>query len=366
MSRFARNRRVFYVEEPLIGTLDLPRVHIKETIEGVQVIVPHLSCRQSPEERDRVVAALVNEVIEEEELTDYTLWYDSPKFLPLARDLHPLTVIYDCSDPEGERTRTERGELEQELLRKADLVFTDSAAALDGKSLSQANVHPFPSAVDYEHFLPSRFLIDEPSDQRRIQGPRIGLFANLDEGVDLDLIRVMAARKPSWQFVILGPLKGLEPHDLRIGSNVHYLGQKDYEDLPFYLSGWDLALAPFKVNEKIANFCPNMVGDALVAGLPVLSTLLPEILRRFGPDQLVAFGEGADAMLEIAERMMRGHFRSRIWWDRVDSILAERTWERTWGEMAGLEAEVCLRKRLALCPRRWPQAENSRALLQLI
>ena len=59
--------------------------------------------------------------------------------------------------------------------------------------------------------------------------------------------------------------------------NVHFLGQKPYSELPAYCKAFDVALMPFKLNELTLNANPLKVREYLAAGLPVISTPVPEV-----------------------------------------------------------------------------------------
>ena len=59
--------------------------------------------------------------------------------------------------------------------------------------------------------------------------------------------------------------------------NVHLLGRKPYADLPAYCKGFDVALMPFRLNELTLNANPLKVREYLAAGLPVVSTPIPEV-----------------------------------------------------------------------------------------
>ena len=70
----------------------------------------------------------------------------------------------------------------------------------------------------------------------------------IDERFDVALIDAVAAARPQWQFVMLGPITKIDPALLPQRLNIHYLGPKQYEELPRYIAGWDVALLPFAIN----------------------------------------------------------------------------------------------------------------------
>jgi len=79
----------------------------------------------------------------------------------------------------------------------------------------------------------------------------------IDERMDIELICGIAEARPDWQIVLIGPVVKIDPQSLPRLPNIHYLGQKSYQDLPAYLSGWDVALLPFAMNEATRFISPT-------------------------------------------------------------------------------------------------------------
>ncbi|RYZ89128.1 MAG: glycosyltransferase family 1 protein [Proteobacteria bacterium] len=250
MSRFAKQRRVFFIEEPIFGVVDFPSLHIKESVEGVQVVVPHLPHYTTSYDQELAMTRLVNELIEDENIQQYSLWYYTPMALPFTRHLTPCSVMYDCMDELAnfQNPPPQLIQHERELLRTASLVFTGGHSLYEAKQDMHHNIHPCPSSIDFKHFAQARTVQSEPADQASIPHPRLGFFGVVDERMDLKLLADMAAARPEWNFVIIGPVVKINPADLPQATNIHYLGKKDYKELPQYLAGWDCALMPFALN----------------------------------------------------------------------------------------------------------------------
>jgi len=85
----------------------------------------------------------------------------------------------------------------------------------------------------------------------------MGFFGVLDERLDLELLRAIAAARPEWHFVMIGPVVKIDPSDLPQAENIHYLGGKCYEQLPDYVAGWDVALILFAKNESTRFISPT-------------------------------------------------------------------------------------------------------------
>jgi glycosyltransferase involved in cell wall biosynthesis len=59
---------------------------------------------------------------------------------------------------------------------------------------------------------------------------------------------------------------------------MHFLGRRPYADLPAYCKSFDVGLIPFKLNDLTRAVNPIKLREYLAAGLPVVSTPLPEVL----------------------------------------------------------------------------------------
>ncbi|HSN86173.1 MAG TPA: hypothetical protein VL025_05410, partial [Thermoanaerobaculia bacterium] len=160
MSRFARDRRVFFVEEPILGDSTEPRMEVSERQGGIKLAVPQLPHGLSPEQSEAIQRGLLRDLLDEHEVADFVLWYYTPMALPYAEGLEPLAVVYDCMD-ELTLFRGAPRELvdrEAKLLDAADLVFTGGQSLYESKRERHPRVFPFPSSIEADHFGKARGL----------------------------------------------------------------------------------------------------------------------------------------------------------------------------------------------------------------
>src|SRR5688500_6468831 len=152
MARAARNRPVYFVEEPL-PTDDEPHLETQR-VDGVVVVRPRLRDGQRGAQRREALAGLVEGLVADEGLDAPWLWYYTPMALEWTRRLESSAVVYDCMDElSGFRgAPPELVGLEQELFRKADVVFTGGRSLYEAKAAQHPRVHAMPSAVDVAHF----------------------------------------------------------------------------------------------------------------------------------------------------------------------------------------------------------------------
>jgi len=337
LTRGARDGRVFYIEEPRFG--DAPASFDVRHVDGIVVAVPMLPAGKKPDEYDRIQASLIQSLVNEYGINEFVLWFYTPMALKVTHQLTPSAIVYDCMDELSAFAGAppQLTELERELFRRADVVFTGGDALFRAKRMAHPNVHPFPSSVDVSHFARARSVIGDPSDQAAIRRPRLGYFGVIDERIDYPLLRAIAAARPEWQIVLIGPTAKVNPADLPAGVNLHYLGPKSYADLPDYIGGWDVALLPFARNEATRYISPTKTPEYLAAGMPVVSTPITDVVRPYGELRLVRIADSPDAFIAgIEEALAETAERAARRRNRADAYLADLSWDRTWSEMKAL------------------------------
>ena len=337
MSRFARNRRVFFFEEAMFEEAE-PHV-LQKTCEktGVHVITPVLPVGTKGPEANAALRQLLNEVVAQNNISKYLTWYYTPMAMEFTVALDPSVVVYDCMDELSAFAGAPRSMLinEEALFRTADLVFTGGASLYESKRKQHGNVHLFPSSVEKEHFAKARTGLPEPADQQAIAKPRIGYAGVIDERMDLELVREVAAARPDWQFVFLGPVVKISPDSLPQGPNIHWLGMKPYAELPAYFGGWDIGFLPFALNEATRFISPTKTPEYLSAGLHVISTPIRDVVTPYGQLGLVSIAGTADEFIAAAEKIFEGSVDAS-WQSKVKDFLDRMSWDRTWRSMDAL------------------------------
>ncbi|WP_427185309.1 UDP-galactopyranose mutase [Bordetella bronchialis] len=352
LSRFAKSHRVYYVEEPIAIDGGQARMDRQSVAAGVTVLVPLLPAGLDGDRTEARVRALLDQVIEDDAIDPSVLWYYTPMALGFSAHLAADVVVYDCMDElsafRGAPPRlTER---EAELMRRADIVFTGGYSLYEAKRARHPNVHAFPSSVDVDHFKQARLPGGEPPDQARIPGPKLGFYGVLDERFDTALIARVAALRPDWQLVFIGPVVKIDPAMLPRADNIHYLGPRDYGALPAYLSGWDVALMPFALNESTRFISPTKTPEFIAGGRPVVSTRIADVERSYGDCPLVRIADDAEAFVRAAEAALRDARSPQVLAAEADRVLADMSWEQTWSAMSRLMARVPPRRPAPVVP----------------
>jgi UDP-galactopyranose mutase len=334
LSRCARERRVFFIEEPVFGKDQMAYIDMKMKDCGVCLVVPHLPSGLSQQEVNAVLRLLVDDLFAEARIFDYVLWYYTPMAMEFTRHLNPLAVVYDCMDELSafKFAPPELKKREEELLARADVVFTGGQSLFEAKRHQHPNIHPFPSSIDAAHFAQARSIAEDPADQASIPHPRLGFFGVIDERMDIALLDRIALERPDWNLVMVGPVVKIDEKDLPARPNIHYLGGKEYKELPAYIAGWDVALMPFAINESTKYISPTKTPEYLAAGKSVVSTPIRDVVRPYGDNKLVRIA-GTEAEFISAIEAALEEQGNQDWLMQVDQFLAQNSWDQTWLRM---------------------------------
>jgi glycosyltransferase involved in cell wall biosynthesis len=258
-------------------------------------------------------------------MATFQMWVFLPTAAMMIRYLKPEKVIYYCVDEwsafsflDGNLMR----EMEECLLEQSDLVIVSAEALYANKRRSNPNTYLVPHGVDSEHFARARQPdTDIPRELKGLPQPVVGFWGLIHEWIDLDLVEYAARRHPEWSFVMIGKVS-VDCSALERRPNVHLLGPCPYELLPRYAKGFAAAMLPFKINRLTEHVNPIKLREYLAAGLPVVSTALPEVAPYAGIVRIGATGEEFVREMEAAVKDTN-ETASR---HRMESV-AKDTWE---------------------------------------
>lgn len=236
-------------------------------------------------------------------LRDFDLWTFLPNVADYVGTLGERRAIYYCVDEwsmfsyldEHETRRAETA-----LLGKVDACFAINHALADQKRLVCAATHVSPHGVDHAQF--ARALDPDlplPADVAALPRPIIGFYGTIQDWVDLELIAAVARRRPAWTFVLLGQIM-VDVERLRALPNVHLLGRKPHEQLPAYCKAFDVGLIPYVISERMTYVNPIKLREYLSAGVPVVSTAVPEVVRHAELCTIASTAEEVEAAIARA------------------------------------------------------------------
>ena len=258
LTRWAKEMPVYYIEEPIFGNFEVNYLKARTYNENITIITPHIQEQSGESEIQQYLEDAIKKLIKWNNITDYLFWYITPMALPFSKNLNPKIVVYDCMDELSHFKGAHPDMIKNEasLLKLADVVFTGGQYLYEYKKDKHTNIYPFPSSIDQKHFE-SGLQGSDPEDQANIPHPRAGFFGVIDERLDIELLDGLAQKMPHINFVMIGPVVKIDPAMLPRHSNIFYLGQKNYSELPAYLGNWDIALLPFAKNDSTRFISPT-------------------------------------------------------------------------------------------------------------
>jgi hypothetical protein len=252
----------------------------------------------------------------------------TPTAFGLIGNLDELASIYFCIDDYGEIHGTDRdllAPLEVEMLARVDALVATAASLTVTKRPASGRTLQVPQGVNFEHF--SRYR-NPPADLATLPRPILGFAGGVGPAVDFTLIRALASAFPEGSVVMVGPHQQ-DVSTEQWPSNVHFLGPRPYEELPAYVQAFTIGLVPYVHNDWTRAVDPLKLLEYLAAGIPVVSTALPEAKKYAsalqladGPEafvQAVRAAMATDGPEARAARMQVA--RGNRWEDRADAFL---------------------------------------------
>jgi glycosyltransferase involved in cell wall biosynthesis len=342
MTRFTQHYRVIYVDPPEISA-NADTVQLQEISgeQGVRVLHPVFPKQHVESMADywRLWKELLPVVLDLAG-QQVVMWVFSPYADQLVAQAKPQIklAVYDCMDDlasfkDGSDEMRER---EAHLLSLANLVFTGGHSMYQARKDRHPHVHCFPSGVDVEHYRrvydPSTTI---PESVASIPHPQLGYFGVLDERINWDLIAQVAERRPDWHWVLVGPTAKVDPAELPVAPNIHYLGQQQYRDLPAFLKSFDVATMPFALNEATRFISPTKTLEYLAGGKWVIGSSVPDVVAFYS--EIVAIADGVDAWIAGLEQIFQASPEDLLKrMERARPVLEQSTWDNIAGRMSAL------------------------------
>ncbi|MFN3792710.1 glycosyltransferase [Massilia sp.] len=333
MTRLAEHYDILFVEEPVYSE---GQAYLKKTAVAPNITVcqPHTAIHAPGFHDDQIptLQTLLADLVPEGEQP--VVWFYTPMALPLLQGLNPSKIVYDCMDELAMFKNAPKQLLQREsaLLNMADVVFTGGPSLYQSKRDRHANAHCFSSSVDAKHFRQAQDRAISHPDQAHIPHPRLGFYGVIDERLDVELVSKMADAHPEWQIVMVGPVVKIDPATLPKQPNVHYMGQRSYDQLPKFLAGWDVCLLPFAMNDSTKFISPTKVLEYMAAELPAVSTPITDVKVPYG--DVVAVAATPEEFIAACERQLaQSEAERQAMAKRMREVVANTSWDLTASRM---------------------------------
>ena len=258
------------------------------------LVVPVPGSRAAVAVNRRLLTRQIDSVLRDLPEWPVQLWSFAPDVDYMCGRFDEECVVYYCVDEFSRFSGYDADatlEAEARLAARADLVVTTSRALYEAKRRLNPNVVLVTHGVDFEHFARATLSdLEVPAEIANLERPILGFWGLLQDWLDIELIADVARRRPGWSIVLIGEV-ATDVSALEKLPNVHLLGRREYGDLPAFAKGFDIGLIPFKVNELTRAVNPIKLREYLSAGLPVVSTALPEVAS-YEPLATIAHNSG--------------------------------------------------------------------------
>jgi glycosyltransferase involved in cell wall biosynthesis len=277
-------------------------------------------------ERRRLVLDFINGPAAGQFENPVQWFYDPMAITAFSEQLGEIATVYDCMD-ELSKFRGAPPQIlerEAELLKKADVVFTGGRTLWDSKSKSNQNCHFYGCGVDSAHFGRAREVATEiPTELIGLKRPILGFFGVVDERMDYELLSKLADANPAWSVAVVGPVLKVDPNSLPKRSNLYWLGQRAYSELPAFCKGFDLCLMPFALNESTEFINPTKALEYMATGRMIISSAVPDVVRNFG--SVVKIAANHEEFIALCKRSLAEPDQDAI--NRGLEMAAGNSWE---------------------------------------
>jgi len=301
----------------------------------------------------QIIRFTIQKLRKQLDIDTFQLWTFLPNVAPYIGTLGEELSVYYCVDEWATFPGIDKQtlvNLERQLLERVDVTFTTSLALAEKKRVHCPATYLAPHGVDYAKFATA---LDEgvtvPADLARLPGPKVGFFGTLRDFLDYELIAHVAKARPDWSIALIGQDLSAGTQLIKGLPNVHLLGQKKHDELPGYCKGFDVGLIPYRIDDDVKFINPLKLREYLSAGLPVVSTDMPEVqpyahlchIAKTG-DEMVAAIEKALTEGTLDQRAARCEsMKTETWQARVASVtrtvdlIEHRKWQTDEDDLVG-------------------------------
>lgn len=335
LSRLSEKHRVLFVEAPTFRDGEIePRFKLTSVPNHPHVTVLEMRFPISRSEDSAWLDAQRRRLLDEAlrgplkgRFESAVQWFYDPMAVEAHLGQHnACATIYDCMDELSQFKFAPKALVEREarLLKAADVVFAGGRKMWQSKSRHNSNAHFYGCGVDVVHFGKARLSSTElPEDVRDLKGPILGYFGVVDERLDYELIEKLAASNPDWQIVMVGPTAKVDPADFPRAENIHWLGGRDYSQLPAYTKAFDVALMPFALNAATEYINPTKALEYMATATPIVSTPVPDVVSNFA--SVVKISQDSDQFVQLCAHQVAQIDKMAV--ERGLKMANENTWD---------------------------------------
>jgi glycosyltransferase involved in cell wall biosynthesis len=355
LSRFSRRHQILFVEGPLPSDeVTAPAVEMREVTQYPNITVLRMKMPTArwadgawvDKERRRLVLEVLAGPLGFRFREPVQWFYDPMAVTAFAGHMDERAIVFDCMDQLSQFKGAPKELLrrERELLSIADVVFAGGPKIGRDKIKFNANTHSYGCGVDVNHFGKACLRSTPvPADVASLDGPIFGFFGVVDERMDYELVAALADDQKDGHVVIIGPHTKIDADRLPQRPNLHWLGGRDYSQLPAYVKKFDVCLMPFAINEATEYINPTKALEYMATGRPIVSTAVEDVVLQFS--SVVDIAESREEFLAKCRQAVREPNAAAI--RRGRKLARNNSWESIVEAMHGHIEDVLSDKQSA-------------------
>ena len=213
-----------------------------------------------------------------------------------------------------------------ELLQKEDVAVATATKLYNSIKSNSKNAILSTNGVDYEFFHNAKNIAMNKRICNKVKKYScvLGYYGALASWFDYDLVAEVARRKPDWCWVLVG-----YDYDFSIRKsgilkipNIIHINARPYQELPSFLTAFDIATIPFIINDITLSTSPVKLFEYMAGGKPILCSNMPECLKY----QSVKTYSSADDFIAKSEELLALK-RNDPYWALLEKEALENTWD---------------------------------------